>query len=85
MRESREQFISRTADELKRKREEFGLSLAEVGLAVDASRATVGLWERGECVLNGYSAMLLRLLWKRKRAEREQEVLREQARGEASA
>lgn len=84
MKESRAQFIRRSADELKRQREALGLSLAEVGEAVDASASVVALWEKGQCMMSAYSAMLLKMLWRRKWAEREQEALKEQMRGEAA-
>lgn len=77
------EYLRQQSTELKRQREALGLSQEAVGDGIGVSAAAIAVWEKGERVMSAYSALLLRLFFKRKWTEREEEARRESAKAEA--
>lgn len=84
---TRAEYLTEQGASLKRRRTELGLSLRDVGDGIGASESAVALWEKGRFVMSAYSALLLRMYFKRKWHERGEMLAAEyQARqGKASA
>jgi transcriptional regulator with XRE-family HTH domain len=79
------QFLHQQSEDLKRQRESLGLSREAVGDGIGVSASAIAIWERGSTVMSAYNALLLKLFFKRKWNEREQEARREASKAEASA